>query len=384
MTIHHHRAGRSALLGLLLALTLLIVSACGSGDSTTGSSDSDDAGLARAEAAVAQARTATDDFVSPAPVPGVDALKGSTVMYVPIVATVPYFETFGNALESTLDRAGLKFQECDAKANPSDASACLDQAVRKKVTAVVMDQVPPALAQQAIAGLEKAGIPLVLLGEPLPKDAGPLVRSITADQAETLALAANSIIADASSTPHVLLVRIIDSPVSIAQMDGATKAFAANCPDCVVSEVETKTADLQNLPTVVSAALLKDPAISYLLPQFDVDVQAALQGARQTNRTVRAASTVAELGGLQRIAADQGQFADVGWDLVRESWLATDLVLRLVTGTDVAETAYTVPLRVFDETNIDDLTLTAQDWENGTWYGDPGYQSAFTQAWNVD
>ena len=79
-------------------------------------------------------------------------------------------------------------------------------------------------------------------------------------------LDANWIIADSGGKAHTLIVNIPDFPVLIAEADGAKKAYKANCPDCVVTELDTTVSALiaGEVPAAVVAKVQADPSINYI------------------------------------------------------------------------------------------------------------------------
>src|SRR5947209_13859462 len=273
MSRHRTRTAAAA----VLSLACLGLAACGGSSSAgnaavAGTSGPGNDGVSAAAAAVAKYRpgaSSTDDIPA---IKGVDQLKGKTVMYMPIALTVPFFQAAIHGLTDSLGVEGVTLQTCDAKANPSAAAACLDQAVKQHVGAVVTDSVPKAFAAQAFAALEAAHIPVVTVdnGEGTPS----ATQAYVGGPASTLGarLTSDWVIADSQGKADVLLLEIIDSPASKGYVEeGALPEFKAKCSGCKVTVEKSTTSDLQNVPSLISTALVRDPNISYVYAEFDID-----------------------------------------------------------------------------------------------------------------
>jgi ribose transport system substrate-binding protein len=316
---------------------------------------------------------------------GVDQLKGKTVMYMPIALTVPFFQAAIHGLTDSLGTAGVTLQTCDAKANPSSAAACLDQAVKQHVAAVVTDSVPQAFAAQAFAALQAAHIPVVTVdnGEGTASATQAYVGGAASIQAAKLS--ADWITADSQGKADVLLLEIVDSPASKSYVEeGALPEFKTQCPGCKVTVVKSTTSDLQNVPSLISTALVRDPGIGYVYAEFDVDVPAVVQGLQTSSggSKVKVVGTTGVLTSLQLIASGQHQVADIAQDGYEEGWAAADQAFRLMLG-QPARTGVNGSLRVFDKTNIGSLQLTAANAASGAFFGDGSYRDEYLTAWGT-
>lgn len=352
--------------------------------SSSASSAGGDANVTAAQQQLdAHTAVPTDGFLPTAKISGLAALKGKTVVYIPAVAQIPIFQTSFKAYSSALAAAGITAKLCDGQSNPSAVAACLQQAINTDAGGVILDSLPPIIAQQAYDAVLKAKIPVLLVTTSRPADSPASVQLGGPDIVAATALAADVIIADSKGKANVLAIRVIDSPSTIQWMnDGALKEFKDRCPGCTVKVIETKSADLQNLPSKVSAALLAAPNVNYLFPQFSAEVDGALKGAADASRTdLTGLNTVTTTGDLQRVKSGQGLKYSVGWDPVRESWVNTDLLLHLMTGQAVDASKYTVPVRVFTKANVAGLSLTQAGWDSSAWYGGTAYQTSLKALW---
>lgn len=384
---------RTAAIAVLVATTLGLA-ACGtsgassssSGNSASGSTaKSGTAAVSAAAAAVAKYRKGVSPTGDIPALKGVDQLRGKTVMYMPIALTVPFFQAAIHGLTDSLGTVGVTLQTCDAKANPSSAAACLDQAVKQHVGAVVTDSVPQAFAAQAFAALQAAHIPVVTMDN--GEEAASATQAYVGGPASTLQskLTTDWVIADSQGKADVLLLEIVDSPASKSYVeDGALPEFKAQCPACKVTVEKSTTSDLQNVPSLISTALVRDPSIGYVYAEFDIDVPAVVQGLQtgSAGSKVKVVSTTGVLTSLQLIASGQHQVADVAQNGYEEGWAAADQSFRLMLG-QPARTGVNGTIRVFDKTNVGSLQLTADNAASGAFFGDSSYRDKYLTAWGA-
>jgi ribose transport system substrate-binding protein len=352
--------------------------------STAAASSAPASGVAQAAAAVAAAENAASGFTAPGgALANVASLKGKTVYYIPIALQVPFFQGAIQGLKDAYGPLGITVQTCDGGGSPSAISACLNQAVTAGAAAVITDSVSSDFAQNAFNNVTAHHIPLLFMNEPTATQNDTLA-SVGGDAGQTYTkLTADWIIADSKGTANVLVVEITDSQASKDFIEkGGLAEFASQCPGCKVTTVETTTPQLQTLPTLVSSTLVKDPAINYLFPEFDIDVAGAIQGLQTggTSHNVTVASTTGVLASLQSVASKQHQLEDTGESEYGEAWNAADAVLRMILKQPVPAD-YSVPVRVFDANNIGSLTLTAAAANSGAWYGTGDFRAVYQKLW---
>lgn len=365
-----------------VALVLLLGGCTAPADTPTDGGDADTSGLAHAQEQLDTYSEVVEGFLPSEPLTDGASLEGKTIFYIPAVAQIPFFATAYTALVDAFSNTGVNVQICDAQANPATMAACLDQALNTGAAGVIIDAVPPQIAQESYDAVVNAGIPVVLGNIPVPEGSPDTVKRVGPDTAAATALAADALIVASEGAAQVLAVRVIDSPTTQGWFDeGAGAEFAEFCPDCTVTIVDTKTADLQNAPAKVSAGLLADPSIEYLLPQLSPEILPTIAGATDAGRPeLEAASTATTLGDLQLVSEGPNLIASVGWDIVRTSWVAADLLSRLMVGQAVTED-YTVPLRVFTTENVADLDLSDEGWATSAWFGGTDYQDTLIGLW---
>lgn len=372
-------------IGIALAIALAGCSAGNTPTSSTSNSTDSSAGVAAAKASVAKYSQENTEFTAPGdPITGVSALNGKKVMYIPANGVVPYFGVSFKGVHDALESVGVTASVCDAKANPSDAASCLNQAVSQGYAGVIIDSLPPVIAQQAFNAVQDAGIPILLLSQSIPDGSKATVQATGADYVQLTALAADVIIADSNGSAKILGVGVNDSPITIDWMKkGAEPEVAKNCAQCTINTIYTKTTDLQQLPSLVSAALLKNPAINYILPEFGAVLDGSIQGAQNASRTdTKIVSTTGGLENLQRVAKGS-EVADVGFDLIAQGWFASDTLIRQMLKLPVDTTKTVITPRIFTKATVNGMDISQAGWENSSWYGGTGYQTKLKALWGA-
>jgi ABC-type sugar transport system substrate-binding protein len=393
---HKTRTSRNLLRPLLLgvlALTTFAVAACGSSSSTTPSTGISDAAattssnVAAAQRDLAKFTDEVSSYASLKPVSGLSALKGKTVWYVPIGSAVPILNSFGVGMKGALDKLGITLHVCDGKFLPTTIASCLNQAATQGADGVVTGYVDYKLVPTAFENLVSHHIPVLVAGEASDSgkpDSATLAFDDTTPSIEVLQrLADESVIADSAGKASVLFVGVTDSPQTLAGAAYSKKFFADNCPGCTFNEIDYNTASLSKVPSQVSAALISHPDTNYVLVELDAAAASAVSGIQSAGFTnkVKLASTNGGLDSLQRINAGQVQFVDVGLSATYLGWQFTDGIARMMVGQLPVNGLGIV--RVFNKSNVGDLTLTPEVYASNAWYGSDDFQKSFLTAWGV-
>lgn len=392
-----------ALWASAVAATALLLAACGPADTAEPAADATDAAattdggeepaegsgddVVAAARAVVAAATEAGEFTAPGPELGdLSALEGKTVHYVAANFQIPMFKNVAASIEEALATVGVDLQVCDGKATPASMATCLDQAVNAGADAIISGSIPDELATVAFDAVRAAGIPL-LYTQVAPEGPGEpdKVGYLTPDNVELQVWNSSWIIADSEGTGNILVVRVTDTPATMLWTDqGAIGLYEQACPDCTTTVVETNTGQLQRLPSLVSAALVADPDITYVQVPFDITVQPTAQGIQQSGRTdVKVVSSDGNLAVMQMLDAGQHMGAEVGYNQNALGWYAADQTLRMMSGNDSVQKLEFPFRRLFDATNVTELDLTPEAETAGAWYGGLDYKDGFKQLWGV-
>lgn len=387
-------AGRARIsLVAVAALTAAVLTACSTTDDAAsaagGASSEED--VAYAKAAVDKHLPALSDFKAPGgAVPGLDKFRGQTISYIPITLKATYFQAQLEQITEAAKPLGIKVQVCDAQAQPTVATQCLNQAVAARSAGIITDSLPFALARNAYEAASKAGIPVVAsdVSDPIPEAWADHV--VTTDNGQDVGsrLMADAIIADSGGDANVLFVNTTSTSTTKESSDAVLDEFEKRCPGCKVTKAGWESTAVQKIPTTVSVALNSDPAIDYVYVSYDQPASPpAIQGIRLSGRAdkVKLVGYGSDVSAMQRIAGGS-QLADVAVDPALVAWNNTDRLLRLMSGADVPEaSAYTIPRRIFNKSNIDSVDgSSVKEFKNGAWFTDGSFRDTYRKLWGAN
>jgi ribose transport system substrate-binding protein len=343
------------------------------------------AGLAKAQATVKKLEATTANYPVPtASVPGVKALAGRTVYFIPLIQQIPTFVVAAQALNSALSKAGLKLQVCDGQAQPDAIAACAKQAQAADAAGIITDAIPYGMAQQAFDSAKAAGVPIIIADQYPPagqkNDNSLSYLPGVVDQPSQLAW---WLIADSQGKGNAILAGEKDSPSSWQYLQNSLPIYTDNCPGCTiqVKEITASTNDL--LASATSANLLANPDATYYTTEFEDSLQPTIQGIQQSGRTGISlgvgGGTVNGLGLLK--SGSSPVKAVVAVDEAYEGWALADMVLRMATKSGPVDE--TIPSRLFTSSNIGSISITSTDQASGAWFGDTSFQDEFAKLWGV-
>jgi ribose transport system substrate-binding protein len=344
--------------------------------------------VSAASAQLAQYTNAVNTYVAQQPVSGVSALKGKTVWYIPIGASVPILAAFGAGIQAALAKVGITVHTCDGKFLPTFAAACVSQAETDGADGVVTGYIDYASMPTAFNSLVAHHIPVLVAGE--AADGGKTASTPQLAFDSTIStlqllqeLVMDAVIADSNGKANILYLGVTDSPTTL---DGANygKAYlTAHCSGCTLTEITYNTASINKVPSQVSAALISHPDTTYVVDELDAAGQYSMQGIQNAGYTnkVKLAATNGALDSLQRVNSGTAQFVDVGTSPIYAGWGFASGILQMMLGHVPAFTVGVV--RVFNKSTVQGLTLTPAAYTTNTWYGSNAYEQTFLTAWGV-
>ncbi|MFJ4152755.1 sugar ABC transporter substrate-binding protein [Streptomyces galbus] len=379
LTSRRHTRTWAAAAGI--ALLAGVLTACGD-DADTGSSD------AAPSAAVGDELATAMKPLDAYPVPTqkldkVNSLAGKTIFYIPITKQAPQFTTTEKTLTAAAKAAGLRVQVCDGKGTPTDIGGCIGQATDAKAAAIIVDAIPYKLAGNGLDAAQKAGIPVVISNQ-VPDPAHPASKTLTwvpVPGGEQQVRLFDWITADSKGRADILINQSADGLSPAAYVADGRASLKKNCPDCKLTVNKVSSSNFALIPSSTSAALLKDPAVTYVNSQFEQYLQPTQGGVQQASRTdIKVVTGSASLGGMKALKA--GSLAAVTAQAAAfQGWVDTDAALRLILGQPVPK--YTIPTRLFTKDNIGDVQLTEQAELSGEWFGPAGYSENFKKLWGI-
>jgi ribose transport system substrate-binding protein len=194
-------------------------------------------------------------------------------------------------------------------------------------------------------------------------------------------LEADWVIAETEGDANVLVITSSDARSTVPLLEGLRSEFETRCPGCDVQFVDVPIPEWSTrVQTEVQSALVRDPDISYVIPIYDSMSQYVVPAIRAADATDRV--RISTFNGtpfvLEMLQDDDVVAMDVGENLAWVGFATMDQAFRVIAGEKPAESEHT-PLRVFDDSNIDD---TGRPPELDRGYGE-AFVAGYRRLWGV-
>jgi ribose transport system substrate-binding protein len=161
---------------------------------------------------------------------------------------------------------------------------------------------------------------------------------------------------------------------------GIREEFEAHCPDCKLTFTDVTIAEIATkIQPNVQAALTADPSINYVIALYDsAEVPFAAAAVRAAGRadSIRISTFNGTPEILKMVKDGDLVSMDVGENLNWIAYAIMDQSMRIMGDLEPVEDAR-VPVRVFDDTNIDE---TGADFTGG--FGEE-YIEGYEQLWGL-
>ena len=378
-------------LAALAALLMTIATACGGDDTATEpAATAAETETEGSTSAVDGAKANLDQYreVPTFAAPGAefDAKElagGKTVFVIPASSQIPFVSTIANHMKSIGAPIGVKTTIWQNQGQPSQWVQGMNAAIAQDASAIVLlAGNDPASLQPQIKAAKAKGIPTIVAHlyddnqEPAPNVGGlvnipyKIAGQLIADQA----------IVDTNGEANALVVTINQVKSTVPMVEGIEEEFAEHCPDCKLTFTDVTIADVATkIQPNVQSALTADPSINYVIALYDsAEVPFAAAAIRAAGRTGSVKiSTFNGTPEILKMVKDGDIVAmNVGENLEWIAYAIMDQSMRIIGGLPPVENAR-VPVRVFDESNIDEA---GSDFTDG--WGDeyvPGYE----QLWGL-
>jgi ribose transport system substrate-binding protein len=357
--------------------------AASTASSTTASTTSSEAsGVDAAKVAVEKGRQEVTGFTAPGPALDASKLKGGSVWYIPVSASIPVLQVEAKGVQEAAQALGLKYETCDGKFVPASASACIKQAINAGATGIISDSVDPTTVGPALAAAKAKKIPVVAANSQGTPNADIQFQSMGDIESQPLAM--NWIVADSEGKANVLAVTVSGDANTTKSADLGEEQLKKNCPECRYDEVALPVSQIPKIPENTSSALLKNQNATYGFPEFDFLAPLFSRGLQQSGRSskIKMISTNAVLSQMQLVKSGKGQVADIGANRNYIGWTTVDRLLRMKLGLE-PPTDHPAPVRVFDSTNVDSLTMTQSAATDGSWWGPTTYKDEYKKLWGI-
>ena len=347
---------------------------------SSGASASGDA-VTAASAVIAKYRETSSNFIAPGPALDAKSLEGGSLYYVSLSQAIPVLGREQNGIKQAADALGMTFHVCDGKFQPALAAGCINQAVSAGAKGIFTDSIVISAVSNAVANAATHHVPIVAVSS-IGTDSKDISYRSNGDELSH-EVAANWLVADSGGKANIIQTNVQDDTGANNDINVGSKPVFAKCSGCKVTTATYTAQTVPGIPSLISSTLLKDRDANYGFPQFDFLVplfKSGVQTAAYTNK-LKVVSTNAVLSSVQLVKSG-GQAADAGSNRNYSGWAATDTMARMLKG--LAPGTYTVPVRLFDKTNVTSVTLTEAAASSGEWFGSLDYQKDFQKLWGLN
>jgi hypothetical protein len=366
--------GRKGLQLLAVAVAgASLISACGSGSTTSApsaSAGSSSAGSGGTAAEVAAAKKNLEGFlVKPTKINQSEPLTKPIPTNKPwavITCELPSCKLIADGALDAAKTAGVPTQLLSYKT--TDATT-LTTAMKDALNLNPLAVSPIGLSQAAWDSLQpqyKAkGVMItpIAVGDTKTSDVVTEGSASQVDYDRSGRLLANFVIADSGGTAKVLLENLPAFAVLKAFADGFASTMKEGCPTCTVSRLDLAPAQLANngVSSAIVSALQKDKSITYLAATqgaFLIGINASLKAAGLSNvKIVGGSPDINNLRALQ----DGSQ---TGWIAAPDNqygWVALDIIGRTLNGQKVAPAGGGRPTLVTTKDNVGNPSAAGLD-----------------------
>jgi len=380
-------------LGLVIAITGLVASACSGGAATaspppaatavastaptTAASASSSASAVPSQstdptavaAALVQEATGVPAFQGPSEAIDVSSLKGKTVWILVNSMQNTFNAAIGQAAAAALAKAGIKTKLLDGMGLPSEWSRQTSEAVAQNAGAIIDSGEATELLAGPLKDVAAAKIPFVeAINDVNAAPETGVGARVVVDFGHSGEIQAAYAIAQSQGQGSVLILGDDEFPTEARRVQAQVQYFKDNCPGCKVTVKNEQLATLAtSVPADTQSILRANPDIKWILPAYDYLGGFVVQGLTQgaiTGVSVVGADAVSQQ--LDQIRAGGAYVADAGETPVWCGWAAADEIMRLMLGKSVSNEE--IPVRLFTKANLtsasnDPASLFATDFE---------------------
>lgn len=393
----HPRRGLRAAVVAAAALPLAFLAACGSStnaaasDDSAATSGSGGSSLAQAKADLATWEGSLDTATIAkgyAPLKSKPDVKGKKIMVVPLFTGAASLAGYTHGVVTALTTAGADPVVCNDVPAPSPTAihGCLERAVSEKLAGVITMNIDYSLDPAGFDDLIAAKIPTLLFGEnpapdkPTTKTFGALIDKTNVMSQTGLAEAAYAI---GDGKGSVLWTRLADTPSTKAAIQTGIDKYKSLCSSCALNSIDFESANLNRLPSEVSAALLKAPNTNIVIVPVDSFVAPVLQGIQAANMTgkVKVLSGSGDNTGVQRVQSGQ-QYLSLVPSVTYTGWRIVQAYFEMTQNGSITPDA-TWKYRAITPENASGLKTDTAAYDGSTWFGGDFYTAAFKKNWGV-
>jgi ribose transport system substrate-binding protein len=377
-----------------VAVTVLAVVAAGCGGdkgneavggATTGASGACDLGYVTKQI---DGHTGIADWKYPGDPFDAKKAAGKTIFSIQENSTNPFTNTVVAGMKDVANRVGVKIVDYPNQGQRTQWIQGIQQAISAKVDAIVLSggTIGPIYFKEQAAAAERAGIPIItVVDRDLTQDAEPNTAArVSQPYAEAARLDADWIIKQTKCDANVLVMTTNEVIAGDIGSKAARDEFDKYCGDgCKTRFVNVPLSQWSTkIGTTTQTEVSSNQDLNYVFPLYDPMAQFVVPGIQLGGgiTRVKVATYNGTPGILRMIQTGDTVEMIVGENETHLGYAAMDQAMRLMTGVDpIADGDYGIPLRVFDDSNVDEA---GDPPEYGVGYGDQ-WRDGFLRAWGL-
>jgi ribose transport system substrate-binding protein len=319
-----------------------------------------------------------------------DAKKaaGKTIFSIQENSTNPFTNTVVAGMKDVAGKVGVKILDYPNQGQHTQWIQGIEQAISRKVDAIVLSggTIGPIYFKEQAAAAERAGIPIItVVDRDRTQSAQPNTAArVSQPYAEAARLDADWIIKQTACDANVLVITTNEVIAGDINSRAAQDEFAKHCSGgCKTRFVNVPLSQwATKIGTTVQTEVSSNQDLNYVFPLYDPMTQfvvPAIQLGGGITR-VKVATYNGTPGILRTIQTGDTVEMIVGENETHLGYAAMDQAMRLMTGiAPIADGDYGIPLRVFDDSNVDEAGVPPK---YGVGYGDQ-WRNGFLEAWGL-
>jgi ribose transport system substrate-binding protein len=319
-----------------------------------------------------------------------DARKaaGKTVFSIQENSTNPFTNTIVAGMKDVAGKIGMKVIDYPNQGQRTQWIQGIQQAISQKADVIVLSggTIGPIYFKEQAAAAARAGIPIVtVVDRDLTQSAEPNTAArVGQPYAAAARLDADWTIKQTKCNANVLVITSNELIAGDINSKAAQDEFDKHCGGgCETRFVNVPLSEwATKIGTTTQTEVASNPDLNYVFPLYDAMSQfvvPAIQLGGGITR-VKVATFNGTPGILRMIQTGDTVEMIVGENETHLGYAAMDQAMRLMTGVaPIADGDYGIPLRVFDDSNVDE---TGNPPQYGAGYGDQ-WRNGFLKAWGL-
>jgi ribose transport system substrate-binding protein len=319
-----------------------------------------------------------------------DAKKaaGKTIFSIQENSTNPFTNTIVAGMKDVAGKLGMKVIDYPNQGQRTQWIQGIQQAISQKVDVIVLSggTIGPIYFSEQAAAADRAGIPIVtVVDRDLTQDAEPNTAArVGQPYADAARLDADWIIKQTKCHANLLVITTNELIAGDINSKAAQDEFDKHCGDgCKTRFVNVPLSQwATKIGTTTQTEVASNPDLDYVFPLYDAMSQFAVPAIQIGGgiTRVKIATFNGTPGILRMIQTGDTVEMIVGENETHLGYAAMDQAMRLMTGVaPIGDGDYGIPLRVFDDSNVDETGVPPQ---YGVGYGDQ-WRDGFLKAWGL-